>query len=271
MSSIRAGTTAHSELSANAGKAYVSTSPFFSVFYTYSTYRDSNLVTRGLLTVTSANNATACPAGRVLALNGRKLTPGVNPMDFIITTVNGSQTATTPKFYVGVTDLVSGLNGFIDPSNPIFANYDKNRPVTDYLTDMNSLNIGLTAGQAALTTQNTGQGAKLNTVSSTVEPVLQLTNNTTAVNLGAAAAGRVQMFGQIGPGTAVTATFTINTTAVTANSIILLTITNGGITTASDIPQVTLGTVVGGTSFVVTAYSSVNTTVLPIIHFLIIN
>ena len=257
MSSIRAGTTAHSELSANAGKAYVSTSPFFSVFYTYSTYRDSNLVTRGLLTVTSANNATACPAGRVLALNGRKLTPGVNPMDFIITTVGGSQTATTPKFYVGVTDLVSGLNGFIDPSNPIFANYDKNRPVTDYLTDMNSLNIGLTAGQAALTTQNTGQGAKINTVAYSFT---QGTSTSTTVPVGVATAGKITMFGAV----STVVSFTVNASSVTAASLIMLT-ANG---TSTAYPIVTVSSVTAG-SFVVTVLSTVSCT--PVINFLIVN
>jgi len=114
MSSGRATTTAHSEGAANSGKAYVSTSPFNTAFFTYSTYRDSNLVTRGLLTITSGNT-TACPAGRVLALTGRKLTPGVNPMDFIITTVGGSQAANTPKLYIGVTDSYYHLIGIYRP------------------------------------------------------------------------------------------------------------------------------------------------------------
>ena len=258
MSSIRATTTAHSEGAANSGKAYVSTAPFSLAFFTYSVAMDSSFVKRGTLTVVNqTNSATTCPAGRVLALNGRKLTPGVNPMDFIVTpTPTSTAVATTPKFYIGVTDLVSGLSGFIDPTNSLFASYDKNRPVTDYLTDMSSTGLGLTVGQASL---GSGQGAKLNTVAYSFT---QGSSTATGVNVGIATAGKITMQSAV----TTEVSFTVTAASVTTNSIVMLTASSGGTPTAA--PVVTLSSVANG-SFVVDVVSAVSCT--PIINFLIIN
>jgi len=263
MSSARATTTAHSEGAASAQKAYVTTGPFYTAIFTYSTYLDSSFVKRGLLTVnqlanagTTGQNTTFCPAGRVLALNSRKLTPGVNPMDYIITTYNGTQVATTPKFYIGVSDLVSGINGFIDPTNPLFAVYDKNRPVTDYLTDMSAVSLGLTAGQASL---GSGQGAKINTVAYSFT---QGTSTITTVPVGVATAGKITMFGAV----TTEVSFTVTAANVTTNSVVILTASSGGTPTAA--PIVTLSSTANG-SFVVDVLSAVSCT--PLINFLIIN
>lgn len=222
MSSIRAGLTMHTEGAASSGKAYVSTSAFNNAFYTYTAYTDTSLVGRGQFRLTATSTA-LCPAGRILALSGRKLTPGVNPMDYFVTSAGATLANTTAnggpgvKFMVGVVDMVTGLNGFIDPTNRLFANYDSNRPITDYIADANTLALGFTVNTAAIAS---GQGANLNTVATTTEPIVQATSLTTAVNVGAAVAGKIQMFSVI-PTTPTS--FVVNTTAVTANSVILLT------------------------------------------------
>lgn len=220
MSSIRAGLGMHSEGAANSGKAYVSTGAFNNAFYTYTAYMDTSLVRRGQFSLVTTL-ASACPAGRVLALSGRKLTPGVNPMDYFSSTSILANTVANGgpgvKFMLGVIDLVTGLRGFIDPTNRLFANYDSNRPVTDYIADANTMNLGITVNSAAIAS---GQGANVNTVATTIEPILQTTSLTTAVNVGGAVAGRIQMFSVI-PTTPTS--FVVNTTAVTTNSVILLT------------------------------------------------
>jgi len=119
---------------------------------------------------------------------------------------------------VGVVDMVTGLNGFIDPTNRLFANYDSNRPVTDYIADANTLALGFTVNTAAIAS---GQGANVNTVATTTEPIVQTTTLTTAVNVGSAVAGRIQLFSVLSA-TAPTS-FQVNATAVTTNSVILLT------------------------------------------------
>ena len=57
---------------------------------------------------------TQCPAGRILRETGRKLYPGVNPG--------------VTQYYIGVYDAVSFLNGFIDPNNGVFAEFNNNKP-----------------------------------------------------------------------------------------------------------------------------------------------
>jgi hypothetical protein len=179
-------------------------------------------------------------------------------MDYIITTYNGTQVATTPKFYVGVCDLVSGINGFIDPTNPLFAVYDKNRPVTDYLTDMSAVSLGLTAGQASL---GSGQGAKINTVAYSFT---QTVSNVTTVPVGAATAGKITMAAALVAATEVS--FTVTAANVTTNSIVILTGSSNG--TSSAAPIASLSTTANG-SFVVDVICAAICT--PVINFLIIN
>jgi hypothetical protein len=207
-----ANTTAHSEWSANSGKAYVATGPFQTAFYSYTASQNASLQTIGTLTLIT-NDATKCPSGRILALNGRKLTPGANPMN-LITATPGSATLTTatPRLYLGVADLVSGVSGFIDPNSVLFAPYDKNRPVGDYLVDVSA---GLTTTQA-LAQIHSGASANILTKSA---GLLDASAGTAAAS--SSACGTVSMPSLSGNGVTVTATVTC--TLVNATSIILLT------------------------------------------------
>ena len=95
-------------------KAFITTAPFNTKLFTYSTSVNSSFQTVGSLVVNTAATAGNCPANRVLHANGKTLIPGVNP--------------TVTKPYIGVFDSVSGLNGFIDGTDPVFATYDTNFP-----------------------------------------------------------------------------------------------------------------------------------------------
>jgi hypothetical protein len=240
-----ANTTAHSEWSANSGKTYISTENFSGAFYTYTVATDSNLATIGTLTtVANAGNASSILFGRGhhLVLNGRKLTPGANPMNaitrnttstnnpFVFGSTPGQTTVTlspsgasattqtsasstyAPKFMVGVMDVQTGLNGFIDPTNVIFALYDKNRPVSDYLVDMSA---GLTAANAR-DLVSSGQSDRVNTTGI----VLPSTGNGGTVNAGNASAGVANMDSANNGGES---SLNVDSSIVTPSSIVMLT------------------------------------------------
>ena len=95
-------------------KAFITTAPFNTKLFTYTTSLNTSFQTVGSLVVNTAATAANCPANRVLHANGKTLIPGVNP--------------NVTKPYIGVFDSVSGLNGFVDGTDPVFATYDANFP-----------------------------------------------------------------------------------------------------------------------------------------------
>ena len=257
-----ANTTAHSEWSVNSGKTYVTTGNFSSAFFTYTTSQNASRETIGeLTTVATAANGSTSLFGRNhhLVLNGRKLTPGVNPMNsitgntttgltynpFVYGSTPGAATVTlspsgagantttsvanstfAPKFMVGVADIQTGLNGFIDPTNPLFALYDKNRPVADYLVDMAT---GLSVANASVTVSS-GQTDRINTESVVLANIANNNTGTATVTnllsvganigpLGGSSCGKVTMQA-IGSGTG---TYYFSSSIITPNSIINLT------------------------------------------------
>ena len=127
----RSNTTSHSEWSTAPDKSFVATKAFNLEFYQYSVSRSDRppYTTTGVLVLHSSATDKQCPAGRVLHANGKKLIPDVNVMNSF--TVGA--TVQAKKFMLGVYDPESMLNGFIDPTSPTFAVYDKNRPASDYL------------------------------------------------------------------------------------------------------------------------------------------
>ena len=95
-------------------KTCVTTVVFNTKLFTYTTSMNANFQTVGSLVANTAATAANCPENRVLHANGKTLIPGVNP--------------SVTKPFIGVFDPVSGLNGFIDATDPAFANYDTNFP-----------------------------------------------------------------------------------------------------------------------------------------------
>lgn len=149
-------------------KALISTKAFNSELFSYSTYVDSSYNTRGTLAVNPAATAALCPAGRILHANGKFLNTGVNP--------------DVTKYYMGVLDSVTGLNGYIDPSSATFANYDVNLPVQ---YDGGNLSIVPPLG---------GQGAKLQVGPAAPFAVfLATTAGTTTLTVTSVTAGTIQV------------------------------------------------------------------------------
>ena len=171
-------------------KAFITTTSFNTKMFTYSTSLNSNFVPVGTLAVNTTATATNCPGNRVLHVNGRTLIPGVNP--------------SITKPLIGVFDPVSGLNGFIDATDPTFATYDVNFPF--------QYDTGL---QPAFSTLG-GQGANLR--AGTDAGVLTQTSplfGLNSVNAGDASMGELKFAGNA-------STMTVNSTQVTPSSRIFL-------------------------------------------------
>jgi hypothetical protein len=222
--SARANTTSHSEWSASPDKSFIATKAFPLEFYQYAASRATDLSMQGELVLHAHATANRCPAGRVLHANGKKLIPGVNPMTVFITsaaavTAGTTQAATiqAPKFMLGVYDPESMLNGFIDPTSATFAVYDKNRPASAYLSEATG-NVAEATAVAALG----GQGAALLTANNAAALAGVDANGATALAAQTVAAGSARS-GSITL-SATAETITVNSTAVTANSLVLLSV-----------------------------------------------
>lgn len=148
-------------------KAFVATSSFNTKLFTYSTSVNSSFQTVGSLVANVAATAANCPENRVLHANGKILIPGVNP--------------NVTKPLIGVFDPVSALNGFIDATDPTFANYDVNFPF-QYNSGIQPA-FSTLGGQGANTRQGTDVG--LLTQSSGLVGSL-------SVNLGDSTSGEVK-------------------------------------------------------------------------------
>jgi hypothetical protein len=213
--SARANTTSHSEWSAPPDKSFIATKAFNAEFYQYTASRAADLSMQGELVLHLQATANRCPAGRVLHANGKKLIPGVNPMT-VFTTPAGA-TVQAPKFMLGVYDPGSMLNGFIDPTSPSFAVYDKNRPASAYLSEATG-NVAEATAVAALG----GQGAALLTANNAAALAGVDANGATVLAAQTVAAGSARS-GSITL-SATAETITVNSTAVTANSLVLLSV-----------------------------------------------
>ena len=121
--------------------SYISTDAFDDNFFNYViTSSAPTFVKVGSLVAVTGATSLNCPAGRILRENGKKLYPGAHP---------GVNT-----YMVGVFDNVSGLKGYINPNDPMFAPYNTERPLDQkdsvYTGDNQTKNLGpsvLTLGQ----------------------------------------------------------------------------------------------------------------------------
>jgi hypothetical protein len=133
--------------------SYISTDSFHTNFYTYTITSSPSPVfikVGSLVPVAGATSAN-CPAGNILRENGKKLYPGAH---------SGVTT-----YMVGVFDIVSGLKGYINPNDPMFAPYNSERPLYQpdsvYTTDGTTKNLGpsvLTLGYIAASEDVTTAG-----------------------------------------------------------------------------------------------------------------
>jgi len=171
-------------------KAFVSTAPFNTKLFTYTTSLNSNFVTVGSLVVNVAATAANCPENRVLHTNGKTLIPGVNP--------------NVTKPFIGVFDSVSGLNGFIDATDPAFATYDVNFPF-QYDSGLQPA-FSTLGGQGA----NVRQGTDVGLLTQTSGLVGSL-----SVNLGDSSSGEFKFAGN-------SSTITVTGSQITTSSRVFL-------------------------------------------------
>ena len=108
-------------------RQYIATESFVNDFFSYTTSTDANGLTTGALTQVSGATTEACPAGRVLRDNGKRLYPSAHP--------------NITYAMIGVFDPQTFLSGFINPNSPIFAMFNSDKP---YFTD--NLGDGKNAG-----------------------------------------------------------------------------------------------------------------------------
>jgi hypothetical protein len=122
-------TVSHGNYASVPRRSYLSTEPFNTAIYSYSTAL-VNQVYVGTLTVLPTATLANCPAGRILHETGKKLFPGAN---------NGIN-----DYMVSVYDPVSLLTGFINPNDPLFSLMNTDR--ANFLLDgPNGAGTGLSA------------------------------------------------------------------------------------------------------------------------------
>jgi hypothetical protein len=96
-------------------RQFIASMPFNTNIFQYSTYIDSSLITRGMLVIHPSATLNNCGPGAILRENGKKL-HGLTHSD-----LNDPTTGLPYTQLVGVYDVVSGINGFINPDAPYFA------------------------------------------------------------------------------------------------------------------------------------------------------
>lgn len=107
---------------------FITTALWRTYFWTY-TYTDpspaNGFVGAGSLALVTKNGSATvdadCPVGRILRTNGKKLYPDAAGIPV------ASRADRTPL--VGVFDYHSGLSGFIDPNETVFALYNVDKPI----------------------------------------------------------------------------------------------------------------------------------------------
>jgi len=122
-------TSISSSFASPSRRQYVASGLFDTNIFQYSTYTDSQLNTRGRLVIhPSAVAGVNCLPGTILRENGKKLHTGTHP-DLVDPTTNLPYT-----YLVGVYDVISGINGFINPNAPYFAVLNTDKSYQDDLT-----------------------------------------------------------------------------------------------------------------------------------------
>jgi len=122
-------------------QSYISTDIFNNNFYSYviTTGPSPNFIKTAALVPVSTGTSVNCPAGHILRENGKKLYPPEFPG------AAGAYPGVT-TYMVGVYDTVSGLKGYINPNDPMFAPFNGERPNYQpdslYTTDGVTKNLG---------------------------------------------------------------------------------------------------------------------------------
>lgn len=91
-------------------RQYIASDQFDTSIFTYTTYTDPSLATRGRLLVHSNATPSNCGPRRILRENGKKLHSGTHP------DLKDPNTNLPYTYLVGVYDIISGISGFVNPN-----------------------------------------------------------------------------------------------------------------------------------------------------------
>lgn len=111
----------------NSRRQYFVSRPFNENFFSYSTFVDT-FTTRGRLTTVPGATALNCKAGAILRETGKKLFSLTHP------DLNDPTTGNPYSFLVGVYDITTGFNGFIDPNFGLFGVFTTDKSYQQDLT-----------------------------------------------------------------------------------------------------------------------------------------
>ena len=252
---IANGTTSYGEQSK---RSYVASGVFNTALFSYTSARDANNVTQYTLAVNPLATVDNCKAGHILKENGRKLVPGANP--------------SVTNYMVGVFDSSSGLNGFIDPNNNLFAVYSTNVPnfitrgvdtvtgVDGTTNDMGPpvFTNGTVNADGSITTKDGDLVATTGNIIATAgNVVITATATVGKGKLNVPATGANAIVGTSAALSGSPGTVTVATTAVTASSKIFLTYASAGGTQGF----LRISAIVAGTSFTISSTTADTSTV----------
>jgi hypothetical protein len=208
---------------------------FTNNFFSYKTSVNSSLQTRGTLAIVSGATNLNCTAGRILRENGKKLNKGTHP------DLKDPTTQFEYSFLVGVYDIISGLNGFIDPNSPLFAPFNTDKSYQQDLAAEARDSSGLqeagppvfTTGNITATTGNiTASTGVITSTKVNVSPI-------TPAGVGAAQTGTVgtPLTTSAGRCTLTSGSQTIYTTACSATSLVLVSVNTATAQKVSVVPS----------------------------------
>jgi hypothetical protein len=204
-------------------RQYVASGVFTNNFFSYKTSLDRSLNTRGTLAVLSGATDLKCAAGHILRETGKKLQKGTHP-DLLDPT-----TQTQYHTLVGVYDIISGLNGFIDPNSPLFAPFNTDKSYQHNLGAEALDSSGLQEeGPPVYTTGN---------ITTTTGVITSTKVNVSPVSSTTGTSG-TPLTTSFGKASLTANTATVYTTACTANSMVLVTVNNVTPQKVSVVPSV---------------------------------
>ena len=121
-------TNGRNDYAQSYSKSYVSVNAYNTEIYTYSISLNAQFKTTGTLVQLAAGSPVLCPANRVLHVTGKRLVPGINPMNVFPAGSPLASMVSPGTLLLSVYDPITFLTGFIDPTSKTFAKYDQNLP-----------------------------------------------------------------------------------------------------------------------------------------------
>ena len=255
MSSVKG----QSQYDSNRHLNYISTAAFGDNIFNYTVAQDMSTfvyvgVLRSLLSVGTASGAQGyntiggasptAPAGRILRVNNKKIFPSANPCATITVSSGGtsgtsSSTAVTGLWsqMVGVIDILTGLSGFIDPNDSMFAIYNVDKAI-DYSNDGGTPSDALHKGPSLYTAGNVTADLNIVTNNGAIGVDVAAGAPGTITSLNGITANNGNIVAALGNIVATVGALAAGTTAGTAGTVTANTLVNAGTGVVSAVGQI---------------------------------